>query len=402
MFRLTFTILSLLFATQGFSSTIIEEANAPSDYVVKAKKGDGVFSLFRRFQLANNSCNRERFYSLNNMKESDALHIDRDYKLPIKIHSYDGQSIRSTLNIEHWDQAVAIKEYNDNLLALKIIDKSYVQSKKLWVPYDLLDCFTKSSTAETTKKKKEDAAYIIEPLFGKEHEKILVKDHTLKNKVYYLVSGHGGPDPGAQCLTCPTVMCEDEYAYDVTLRLARYLMERSATVHVIIQDPNDGIRNEQYLKCDYGELSMGKYPMPGKQLRRLEQRSKNINQLHRKYKAKGIKEQYAIMIHIDSRAEQKRQDAFFYYYKDGTTGQKLAHQMQKTFKSKYEEHQKGRGYAGFVRTRNLYMVRTTHPTAILVELGNIKNKADQKRFLLPENRQALASWLGDGLVTFKP
>ncbi len=403
MFRLTFTILSLVFACQSFGSSPIV-SDAPSDFIVKAKRGDGVFSLLRRFQITNNTCNRERFYELNNMKESDALHIDRDYKLPVKIYDYNGRSIRSTLNIKDWDQAVAIKEYNDALATLKVLDESYIQSKKLWVPYDLIACFRKTETSATAApgKKKEDAAYVLEPIFGKTHEQVLIKDHTLKNKVYYLVSGHGGPDPGAQCLTCPTVMCEDEYAYDVTLRLARYLMERSATVHIIIQDPNDGIREDKYLKCDRTELSMGKYPMPVKQLRRLEQRSKNINQLHKKYKAKGITEQYAIMVHIDSRAEQKRQDVFFYYYKDGTKGQKLAHQMQKTFKSKYEQHQKGRGYAGFVRSRNLYMVRTTHPTAILVELGNIRNKADQKRFLLPQNRQALATWLGDGLATFKP
>jgi len=390
----------MLFASQSYSAPLNNPIEAPAFHVVKAKKGEGVYSLLRRYHLTNNACNRAEFYALNKMKVSDDLHVDREYKLPVRIYKFDGKSIRSTLKIDDWDQAVAIKEYNEKLLGLKLISNNYVVTKRLWVPHNLLECY--SSTAGPVTIKKEDAAYLIQPLFGKNHQKVMVMDQSLKNKVYYLVSGHGGPDPGAMCLTCPVVMCEDEYAYDVTLRLARYLMERSAIVHVIVQDPKDGIRNEKHLKCDHAELSMGKYPMPGKQLRRLEQRTKNINELYRKHRSQGIKEQYAIMIHIDSRGEKKRQDVFFYYYKDGTTSRDLAFQMQETFKSKYDKYQKGRGYAGFVTTRNLYMIRNTSPTALYVELGNIRNKADQKRFTLPENRQALANWLGDGLATFKP
>ena len=36
---------------------------------------------------------------------------------------------------------------------------------------------------------------------------------------------------------------EDEYAYDIILRLARELLSRGAKVHIIIQDKKDGIRD---------------------------------------------------------------------------------------------------------------------------------------------------------------
>ena len=33
-----------------------------------------------------------------------------------------------------------------------------------------------------------------------------------------------------------------------------------------------------------------------------------------------------------------------------------------------------------------------------IEIGNIKNKKDQKRILEPDNRQALAKWISEGVI----
>ena len=35
------------------------------------------------------------------------------------------------------------------------------------------------------------------PVFGKKYENVPVIDNQLEGAIYYLVSGHGGPDPGA-------------------------------------------------------------------------------------------------------------------------------------------------------------------------------------------------------------
>ncbi len=47
------------------------------------------------------------------------------------------------------------------------------------------------------------------------------------------------------------------------------------------------------------------------------------------------------------------------------------------------------------------MLRETHPVAVFIELGNIRNSNDQKRFLIESNRQAVANWLVDGLIKEK-
>ena len=177
-------------------------------------------------------------------------------------------------------------------------------------------------------------------------------------------------------------------------------MQHGAKVHVIIQDPNDGIRDEQYLKCDYDEKCLGKHKIPRRQKARLVQRSAEINKLYRAHKARGIKyeDQVAIFLHVDSNNAAKQQDVFFYHHKKSKNGKKLVNKIRDTFEKKYKQHQKGRGYKGTVKSRGLYVINYTQPTAVFVELANIRNKTNHKRLLPSENRQALANWLFEGLT----
>ena len=82
-----------------------------------------------------------------------------------------------------------------------------------------------------------------EPLFGRKLDDVQVTGNRLKGACFYVVSGHGGPDPGAIGRVGRHELHEDEYAYDVALRLARNLMQEGAEVRIIIQDKKDGIRN---------------------------------------------------------------------------------------------------------------------------------------------------------------
>ncbi len=59
---------------------------------------------------------------------------------------------------------------------------------------------------------------------------------ALQVLAFYVVSGHGGPDPGAIGRVGKHELHEDEYAYDIALRLARNPMQEGAEVHIIIQD----------------------------------------------------------------------------------------------------------------------------------------------------------------------
>lgn len=424
MYRLSLLIMIFFSCVVNVDASTLETVHSKTPYVFSAavKSGEGMHAFLRRFAV-NNACNIEEFNRLNNFSQDQFLIAGKEYKLPITIFPYDGKSIRSSIQVTEWDRAVRIKEYNEHILEKGVRKTHYADSKILWVPHHLLACFTydkvlavksqiKSAKEEDSEAGADDlksnvetipvnggtnSTYELDPLFGKNYENIEIVDHTLKDRVFYIVSGHGGPDPGAMCTECTSTLCEDEYAYDVALRLARNLRQHGGQVEVIIQDANDGIRDELYLECDRDE-KCDNSELPLNQKKRLNQRVRHINDLHASYKKKGYKDHVVIVLHVDAAGQSARKDVFFYHHKNSKTGEKLATNIHETFEKKYEKHQKGRGYKGTVKSRGLYMINYTHPPVVFIELANIKNPADQQRILLSSNRQALANWLFEGLV----
>ena len=255
-----------------------------------------------------------------------------------------------------------------------------------------------TSTAPQKKEKiNETGRKGIQPLFGEKYKSYEIKDNKLAGACFYLVSGHGGPDPGAIAKVDGRELHEAEYAYDIMLRLARSLLEHNATVHIIIQNPTVGIRDDNYLSNSRNQTCMGK-EIPLSQIGRLKQETNEINRINFKTKNKY---QRAIFIHLDSRSKNKQLDVFFYYQnskQNKTQSMKLAETMRKTFRSLYDKYQPDRGFSGTVSTRPLYVLRNTTPVSILVELANMQNENDQKRYILGDNRQALANWLCTGFI----
>lgn len=233
-----------------------------------------------------------------------------------------------------------------------------------------------------------------EPLFGKELASYQVTSNELSGACFYLVGGHGGPDPGAIGIYKGRQLHEDEYAYDIILRLGRELLTRGAKVHIIIRDKKDGIRNGHVLANSKRETCMGD-PIPLNQVARLKQRCEWVDKLYRKDKGKYKR---AVFIHVDSRSKGKQTDVFFYHAPGSAGGRRLAKSLHRTFDRKYDKHQPNRGFRGTVSERNLYVLRNTRPAAVFLELGNIQNKRDQQRLVLQNNRQALAKWIADGIA----
>lgn len=232
------------------------------------------------------------------------------------------------------------------------------------------------------------------PIFGKKEAKFKQISNKLSGAVFYLVSGHGGPDCGAIGIYNNTKLYEDEYAYDITLRLAKRLIENGAKVYCIIQDAKDGIREDAVLKNSKQETCMGA-KIPLSQLARLKQRTQTVNWLYHQ-KDKHSKYKRCLVIHVDSRSKRKRLDVFFYHYPGSKKGKRLAYNLSNTIEEKYGDHQPNRSFSGTVSSRELYVVRNIAPALVFAELGNIQNPKDQKRFIMPNNRQALANWLYEG------
>ncbi len=238
------------------------------------------------------------------------------------------------------------------------------------------------------------------PIFGPKYAKTPLASSRLKGKVFYLISGHGGPDPGAQGKRSGHTLCEDEYAYDVTLRLLRLLISNGATAYMIVRDVNDGIRDENLLSCDKDEVVLGNLPIPRGQKERLGQRTDLINQLTVKHLRAGQRDQTVIEIHVDSRSQDAKTDVFFYYRPESDASKDLAQHIHRTFLEKYLKLRGQRGYNGSVKPRYLHtLTETTCQRAVYIELANIRNDWDQQRLVIKNNRQAVANWLFHALTT---
>ena len=413
MRRHYFKLKTLLFFS--FLAMNVFAENENQYFKATAQSGDGVYSLLRRYQLDKFPCNHQEFYRINQMKKNAPLKAKSDYYLPILIYKYNGKSIRTSLKID-WDQAVRIRDYNYGLVEQGLFKERYEDSRNLFVPFHELKCPPSGKEiiplVEVTEKItppiiKEEASKPIEqepssngryfPIFGKKYAYTPSVSSSLKGKVFYIVSGHGGPDPGAVGTRSSHQLCEDEYAYDVALRLTRLLIAHGATAYMIIRD-TDGIRDGKYLKCDTDEVVWGGAKVLRSQKPRLFQRSDKINELYEKHKKQGVTEQKNIVIHVDSRSKRERADVFFYYFPDDKKAKKLAQRIHRVIGNKYRKYRSNGKYTGTVTGRDLHMLRETKATSVYIELGNIRNPNDQKRLIIESNRDALAKWLFEGVT----
>ena len=381
----------------------------PKFFKTPAQAGEGVYSLLRRFDLDRHSCNFDQFYELNKLGREDYLIVGREYFLPIMLYTFNGRTIRSSIGIDDWDKALRIQEYNEKMQAAKVRDDSFRKSRVLWVPYHVLNCPEEVLAAETVeveggevdeKGKTTSGGNRRFTIFGEKYAYTPLKSTKLKGKVFYVVSGHGGPDPGAMTKSSGYTLCEDEYAYDVALRLCRNLITHGATAYMITRDYDDGIRPGSYLACDYDEVLWGNIAMMLQLRPSLFQRSNAINALYENHKAMGVKDQdqKLIIVHVDSRNQGKQIDLFFYHKPGDAESLRLATKLHDTMRAKYKKYRANGNYHGTVSARDLHMLRETLPTAVYIELGNIRNSFDQKRIILESNRQALANWLFEGIV----
>ncbi|MDX1907692.1 MAG: N-acetylmuramoyl-L-alanine amidase [Bacteroidia bacterium] len=379
-----------------------------------AQKGDGVLSFLDKYQLET-PCNKAYFYKVNKLTKTQGLQIAKSYQLPLLIYTYNGQSIRSTTGVQDIDWAEAVKAYNDRLYKAGLKPGDYRQDRQLWVPYSMLYCreeplsdgpftadtrsgISKPATAAVSQPDGRAPLRGTYPIFGEAYAKVPLESTELNGCVYYIVSGHGGPDPGAVGRFGDANLCEDEYAYDISLRMARNLLSYGATVYIIVRDSDDGIRDGEVLPCDKDEKTWMDLETPVSQSERLTQRSDVVNALYQKNKEQGVMFQRLIEIHVDSDHQTEQIDMFFYHRLGDEASKAFAQTIHQTIKAKYDEYRKGRGYTGTVSGRDLHMLRETEPTAVFIELGNIRNRNDQARLVIEGNRQLIANWLMDSML----
>ncbi len=378
----------------------------PPVYVqAKVAEGEGLYGLLRRFGLPIDNCHVGKFRELNGLSAKQDLKRDKDYQLPLIQYTYDGRSIRTTIDNQDMNLARVLQQYNRAREADGLQAAPYEKSLALWVPYGLIGCHDGQS--KVTVAPNPDGEQVVAQkssktpgydLFGEVYREVETVDQTLAGQYFYLISGHGGPDPGAMAKIDGNTVCEDEYAYDVVLRMARHILMHGGVPFVIVRDRDDGIRDEHYLDCDYDEEAWGDVAVPRDQVERLSQRTEIVNALSKKAKLGGIKKQYCVEVHVDSRHAERQTDLFFYYQKSSDASEDMAEEMRDALRRNYKKQGRRQEYEGSVRSRELFTLREVEVPTIYIELGNIQHSFDQQRVLIPGNREALARWLVEGMI----
>lgn len=395
--RLIKLLFTIFFITYSFNVSA-------KQLTIVAEKGNGVLQLLKKYKLQGNLKNIEYFQKLNADKfdRNGGVLLNETYIAPISVVKFDGNTIRSTLGIDY-STAKKIEEYNLLVQNSNIKKGKYQDTKELWVPFELHlieSNLTTIKKEETNKKNvdKNNTAPKIDYSYLLKDADYKLKSKKLKGFAFYIIPGHGGPDPGAVAIYSGNKLNEHEYAYDVALRLTKNLRDNGADVYMIVQDPNDGIRDDIILKSGGNEVLINNDSISNIQIDRLKQRTDIVNDYYNKNK-KLYTHQLLIEIHIDSRNEDARVDIFFYHREGSKTSEKINYSLLKTIEHKYNKAQPGRGYKGKVSARDLFTLRNTTLDAIFIELGNMQNPADQQRFLNSNNRQAIANWILDGLLS---
>ncbi len=394
-------IISIIFPSELFS---FEQT-----YVsFLAKKGDKLEKIFRYFQIPFSEKLKQKFIELNSRSTDQNLKLLIGLRYYLPILKIEKKKLDEFLQLKVTSDSIDfvrdnIFEYNNTFKKRNI----NIQDDVILIPLNFLSNYDisnnnfqdKSRSSPIERKRELTSNKLTKIYYGKKIGKIKIKSRILKDCSFYLVSGHGGPDPGAIGYFQDKELHEDEYAYDITLRLAKYLEENGAKVFMITIDTIDGIRNEKFLEPSNLEFFYGGVKIPLNQKERLQTCVDILNNLYKKNLEKR-KYHISVNIHLDSRSETEKVDVFYYYQEQNSISRKIAETLQSTFEQQYKKFQPNRGYNGTVESRNLFMLKYSLPPTVYIELGNIRNRSNQFRFIENTNREALAKWLCIGLINF--
>nr|WNY66959.1 LysM peptidoglycan-binding domain-containing protein [Borreliella lusitaniae] len=208
------------------------------------------------------------------------------------------------------------------------------------------------------------------------------KGSRLKDKLIILDPGHGGLDPGAivksrDGLGNEVFVVEDEYVYDIALRLYVYLKEEGANVELTILAPDHLIRNSVFANNTFVNVKNEVYN--DYDLNKNDTVDSWINGT-----PSGLKKRLVVVKNIVSKYKNiKDKDiAFFSLHADNSVGapKSMGFYYQRDDEKKYDIHSKlaaekitkGMKRSFYIKGQNLHVLRNNIVmTKLLIEVRNL-------------------------------
>ncbi|WPM05712.1 LysM peptidoglycan-binding domain-containing protein [Borreliella sinica] len=210
----------------------------------------------------------------------------------------------------------------------------------------------------------------------------LNKGSRLKGKLIILDPGHGGLDPGAivksrDGLGNEVFVVEDEYVYDIALRLYVYLKEEGANVELTVLAPDHLIRNSVFANNTfvnvkneiYNDYDLNKNDTVDSWISGnpsgLKKRLVVVKNIVSKYKNIKDKDVVFISLHADNSVGSPKSMGF-YYQKDDEKNYDIHS------KSVAEKITEGMKRSFYIKGQNLHVLRNNIVmTKLLIEVRNL-------------------------------
>lgn len=226
-------------------------------------------------------------------------------------------------------------------------------------------------------------------------------DTLLKNTLVIIDAGHGGKDPGASTTYNGNIIWEDEYAYDIGLKLKNQIEACGGKALMTVIDINQPAfhTNQEILPLTYGEIFAFDSSLVTADSTGLQKRCQFGNLQLKKFPKTTI---VWISIHLDIAADSATQGVMIIA---PDTNSLLA----KNFRDVFAKNNLLRDSCSLVknkdrpcRIRNLHVLRTNNKIKdrIFLELGNMLNKYDLSLIISEQGRNNYVHHLMNGLQNF--
>jgi len=231
-----------------------------------------------------------------------------------------------------------------------------------------------------------------------------VQGSALRGWMVILDPGHGGRDGGSTGIFNGQMVVEDEYVYDVALRVDRLIKARGGLSFLTLHDKKTGIRSwraQEVFPDERHETFAGQSSIARSGTRGLNQRLAYGNAMSRKYPKY---KQAWISIHFDVVGTKKDVEGVRIIKSAGSNGlaQALGCSFGKSSRLRDINPVVVNGDPRF-GIRNLWILRGGNKIQekVLVELGNFNNTTDVWRVRNPVTREAYALAIVEALEGMK-
>ena len=234
------------------------------------------------------------------------------------------------------------------------------------------------------------------------------KSQPLKGWRVVLDPGHGGRDPGAIVSNVDGVnrsvyVVEDEYVYDIALRLYRKLRFAGAQVELTVISPNHLIRENEPATVTFVHEQNEVYNSESANKKNdfsVRPASRNINQrvviANRFFKGTRRGKTLFISLHADNSPNRPKGPLVIYQNRNGkidTRSRAFARVMQKTL-----DHP---GVKAQIGGRNMAVLRGNEAHAeILVEIRNVHDKGEAWALRFHDKREPDADRIFQGVLDY--